>query len=332
LLNSPAAVAESETATEVSATEVTPDSLELQDKSPEPADDDTFRPAFRNSLAMDVQAVQQERQKLQFAIETLGKEVAARRNVAEENAKLVEVRTRQSAEINRLKQMLQANGINSSAMLPTAIPELDFPGETPLAEVLERISTHVTETHGVVAPTGNFRLGFQTDFPELDLEGVTSLEDVTVRDIHLEGITVENALKLIFDQTREPELTYIIQDELLMVTTKAKAESDDSLTLRTYNVRELSALPMPDRIVSEVEFPEGEAGAGIEVKRTEKQTLAGLIVDMTSPPCRWMQTDGEGGAVQLVGDTLVVRQTPAGHRSIVRLLNQLTESSKVDVK
>ena len=55
-------------------------------------------------------------------------------------------------------------------------------------------------------------------------------------------------------------------------------------------------------------------------------TLAELVQEMTSPPCRWMTIDGEGGAIKIVGRSLVVRQTQAGHREIVRLLNLLTES------
>jgi hypothetical protein len=55
-------------------------------------------------------------------------------------------------------------------------------------------------------------------------------------------------------------------------------------------------------------------------------TLAELVQEMTSPPCRWLASAGEGGAIKIVGRSLVVRQTQAGHREIVRLLNLLTES------
>ncbi|MDG1894863.1 MAG: sigma-70 family RNA polymerase sigma factor [Fuerstiella sp.] len=58
----------------------------------------------------------------------------------------------------------------------------------------------------------------------------------------------------------------------------------------------------------------------------EKYTLVELVQEMTTPPCRWVVSDGEGGAIKIVGRSLVVRQTQAGHREIVRLLNLLTES------
>lgn len=53
-------------------------------------------------------------------------------------------------------------------------------------------------------------------------------------------------------------------------------------------------------------------------------TLVEQVQEMTTPPSRWMLSDG--GAIKIVGSSLVVRQTQAGHREIVRLLSLLTES------
>lgn len=68
-------------------------------------------------------------------------------------------------------------------------------------------------------------------------------------------------------------------------------------------------------------------GMGMGPGYSGAQSLRELVMDMTSPPCRWLERDGEGGAVQTVGNTLVVRQTQQGHREIVKLLNLLTESA-----
>jgi len=60
---------------------------------------------------------------------------------------------------------------------------------------------------------------------------------------------------------------------------------------------------------------------------TVRQNLSTLVMEMTSPPCRWLSQDGEGGAIRTVGNTLVVRQTAPGHREVVRLLNLLSETA-----
>ncbi|MCP4783793.1 MAG: hypothetical protein GY903_19690 [Fuerstiella sp.] len=131
-------------------------------------------------------------------------------------------------------------------MLNKPVPLLDFPGDTPLKEVMETISTYYTTTYGDEGgSTGtDFRMTIWEDKAELELEGLTSLDDVTVTDINFEGITLRNALKLIFEQTVEPELTYVIQNEVFMITTLAKAESDDNLVTRVYPVADLVIPPV----------------------------------------------------------------------------------------
>ncbi len=131
-------------------------------------------------------------------------------------------------------------------MLKKPVPLLDFPGDTPLKEVMETLSTYFTTTYGDDGgSTGtDFRMTIWEDKAELELEGLTSLEDVTVTDINFEGITLQNALKLIFEQTVEPELTYVIQNEVFMITTLAKAESDDNLVTRVYPVADLVIPPV----------------------------------------------------------------------------------------
>jgi hypothetical protein len=131
-------------------------------------------------------------------------------------------------------------------MLKKPVPLLDFPGDTPLKEVMETLSTYFTTTYGDDGgSTGtDFRMTIWEDKAELELEGLTSLEDVTVTDINFEGITLGNALKLIFEQTVEPELTYVIQNEVFMITTLAKAESDDNLVTRVYPVADLVIPPV----------------------------------------------------------------------------------------
>lgn len=246
-------------------------------------------------------------------------------------------------------------------MLSKPIPPLDFPGETPLSEIMDSISSYYTTTYGSGAADGgaNFRMTIYPDYAELDLEGITSLEDVTVRNISFEGIKLQNALKLIFDQTVDPELTYVFENQVMKITTLAKAESEHNVVSRVYNVGELADLdygslpvlfngaasrektshkgggvgyfsvPIQDGVADHKQTAAGEAtvqSAPVSVK----PCLATFIMGMTSPPAKWIFTDGEGGAIQQVGRILVVRTTPAVQNQIVHLLNMLDQAENAE--
>ncbi|MEZ6123864.1 MAG: hypothetical protein R3C49_11885 [Planctomycetaceae bacterium] len=131
-------------------------------------------------------------------------------------------------------------------MLDKPIPPLDFPGETPLSEILETIQAFYTTTYGAGggASGTDFRMTIYPDKGELDLENINSLEDILIKDINFQGMKLRNALELIFDQTTDPELTYVIENEVFKVTTKAKAESDDNLVTRVYPVADLVIPPI----------------------------------------------------------------------------------------
>ena len=176
-------------------------------------------------------------------------------------------------------------------------------------------------------------------------------------------MALENALTFLFEQT-DSDLTYEIRNEVMVVTTREKAER--SLVTRVYEVGHLLNLEFEQNVyppgytgevsgggmgggggMFSVQFGGMGQGGGTPSKAgtkkksrkaepkedeslvyVEEESLASLIIEMTSPPCLWMEVDGDGGAIQQVGDTLVVRQTQEGHREIVRLLNLLTESCK----
>lgn len=127
-------------------------------------------------------------------------------------------------------------------MLDKPVPLLDFPGETPLSEILEQIATYYTTTWGQDggASGTDFRMTMFADKLELELESINSLEDVLISDINFEGVTLRNALKHIFDQT-DPKLTYIIDAEVMLITTAAKEA--DTLVTRVYPVADLAIPP-----------------------------------------------------------------------------------------
>lgn len=131
-------------------------------------------------------------------------------------------------------------------MLDKPIPPLDFPGPNPLTAILETIEAFYTTTYGAGGGSSgtDFRMTIYPDLAELDLEGITSLEEVEIRDINFQGMTLRNALQLIFEQTTDPALTYVIENEVFKITTLAKAESEENLVTRVYPVADLVIPPI----------------------------------------------------------------------------------------
>lgn len=135
-------------------------------------------------------------------------------------------------------------------MLDKPVRNLDFPGDTPLSEILDSISTYFSATYGagVGASGTDFRMAIYPDRAELNLEGISSLEDVTITDINFDGMSLRNALKLIFEQTEDESssivpLTYVIEDEVMKITTVDAAQSAASAVTRVYPVADLVIPP-----------------------------------------------------------------------------------------
>ncbi len=129
-------------------------------------------------------------------------------------------------------------------MLSEPVKNLSFPGENPLTDILEQISTHFTATYGASGGGvgADYRMTILEDTGTFKDESI-SFQDVTIKDIELDGITLRNALEIIFRQT-DPELTYMIRNEVMMITTKEFAESEENLTTRVYQVGDLVIPPI----------------------------------------------------------------------------------------
>ncbi len=133
-------------------------------------------------------------------------------------------------------------------MLDEPVPLLDFRGETPLSEILDFLAEHYTQTWGSVGGSAgtDFRMTIWPDETELDLEGITTLDEITISNIQLEGVQLRTALKLIFEKT-DPALTYVIQDDVMKITTEEAANAPDALVTRVYPVGDLVISPTPPR-------------------------------------------------------------------------------------
>ncbi|MDA1230114.1 MAG: hypothetical protein O2856_05010 [Planctomycetota bacterium] len=191
-------------------------------------------------------------------------------------------------------------------------PPLDYPRDTAMNDILEAIFDQLRQNEG-----GGFNI--LIDVAALDDDSLV-MEDITVADFHVEGVSMRSALDELFEQI-DPQLDYMVRSEVLLITTRAYAESDENLTVRVYDISHLVS-------------PQSNAGKS-QVKQRQSfnstlpssRQIAQWIVDTTSPPARWFDIDGEGGRLQIHNRMLIVRQSRRAHLAISDLLEQLTEHS-----
>lgn len=159
--------------------------------------------------------------------------------------------------------------------------------ETPLADVMSSLA----EKH---------EINIQIDQRALDDVGVPADTPITKA---LKGISLRSALNLML---RELDLTWIIGDEVLLITTPEEAEM--RLTVKAYDVADL--------VICQKESGDlwADYGALIEVLTT------------TVAPETWYDVGGAGSitAAPFAGaEMLVIAQTSKVHEKIERLLEQL---------
>ncbi|MCA9050930.1 MAG: hypothetical protein KDA89_19470, partial [Planctomycetaceae bacterium] len=117
------------------------------------------------------------------------------------------------------------------------------------------------------------------------------------------------------------------RDGHILVTSQEKALSDEMLENRVYDFSRLRGpLRFPADSTSsspdELSHASRTQISGPDISG-QLESLATVIHDMTSPQGRWMIIDGEGGAIAVAGNTLVIRQTYLVHREIESLLHSM---------
>ena len=261
-----------------------------------------------------------------------------------------------AAEFSRRSERDSERRLNE-IMQTERVGDMAFPGEASLADIVDNLSSHLSESLGTP-------IVIKPDVRALDEDSVI-LADVMIKDIIIpaELMTVGSALDYILEQT-EPQLTWIAKDEILLITTVSAAESDENMFLRSYDISRLHNIPQltatwqgagPGGMggggmgggMFSVQFAPTQADGGGQPTAEETRSLKpetsrpntdeakqqqgmiwgyGLIAtitDMSSPPCRWFDTDGEGGRMSVAGNRLLVRQSRKGHQAVVDVLEQL---------
>lgn len=113
------------------------------------------------------------------------------------------------------------------------IPHLDYGQNTSLREILDAIESHYT----LLGPY-TMRIFLDESDPDIG-EDPEFLENTQVSGVDLQGISLRNALKLILAKVKDQELTFIIKNEVMLITTVATAESEENLVTRVYQVADL---------------------------------------------------------------------------------------------
>lgn len=191
-------------------------------------------------------------------------------------------------------------------------PPLDYPRNTPVKEILEAIFDQLRQNEGD-------DLNILVDAGALDDDSI-DLDEVKVADFRVTGVSIRSALDELLEQT-DPQLDYMVRSEMLLITTRTYAESDENLTIRVYDISHLVA-PQP---TSSSRQAEGHTSSKPTLPSSRQ--IAQWIVDATSPPARWFDIDGEGGRLQIHNRMLIVRHSRRAHLAISDLLEQITEHS-----
>ncbi|MCX7427474.1 MAG: hypothetical protein NTW96_17830 [Planctomycetia bacterium] len=161
--------------------------------------------------------------------------------------------------------------------------------ETPLSEVVDYLKT----TH---------KIEIQIDQRALDDVGIDSATPVTR---NIKGVSLRSALDLML---RDLDMTYIIRNEVLLLTTREKTQEREMLLTKVYDVADL------------VVFRD-EAG-----QRREDYDQLVETITKTIAPQSWDEVGAPGSiAAGTYGSAkvLVVSQTDETHRQIAKLLEEI---------
>jgi len=160
--------------------------------------------------------------------------------------------------------------------------------EKPLSDVLSEL----TKVHGLPA---------RFDFKALEDAGAATDNPITFR---LANVPLREALRALL---RQIDLTYVIQHEMLLVSTPEKANAD--LNTVVYRVNDLVR-------------PAGGAATDSATEADFESLIEAITT--TIGPTMWDESGGPGSIKEFeLADSLVLSQTEQMHRGIVDLLTQL---------
>ena len=167
--------------------------------------------------------------------------------------------------------------------------------DQPLREPLDFVEQPLRDVANILSETYNIPIQFDT----AALDAVAASPDVEVNS-QINNVTLRSALDLMLGNSGAEELTYIIDNEVLLITTQEEAES--RLEVHVYRVDDL---------------------VGPDASRSELDRLIAIIVASIEHES-WMENGtGEGEINSFAPAMLVVSTTHRVHQQLERLLDNL---------
>jgi hypothetical protein len=177
--------------------------------------------------------------------------------------------------------------------------------DLPLRAPLEFIETPLNQIANVLSEDYDIPIVFDVTA----LDAVASSPEVEA-SIQIGNVSLRSALDLMLRNAGEGDLTYIIDNEVLLITTQEEAEK--RLEVRVYRVDDLVRFKLPYSDEDEVDF----------------DSLIDLIV-ATIEHESWMENGtGEGDIQPFPAGIIVVSQTRRVHDKINELLERLRAAKK----
>lgn len=201
----------------------------------------------------------------------------------------------------------RADGADAQEPATEFLPK-PSPSETRILTLLEEPTTLEFKD----APLADAAVAFLRDRHGIPVQlDLRALEDVgigpdTPVTCNVEDVKVKSALRLLL---RDMDLTYVIRNEVLLITTEDKADGPDGHFTRTYPVADL-----------------------VETKGGKERDFDTLIEAITSTvrPVTWDEVGGPG-VISCVpnSNSIVVSQTREVHDEILELLRALRGARRV---
>jgi hypothetical protein len=191
--------------------------------------------------------------------------------------------------------------------------------DKPLDHPLEFIETPINQIVQVIAEDYDIPIVF--DVQALKAVGLTPEEEATV---NIGNVSLKSALRLLLQTAGDNAMTYILDNEVLLITTPDVAAKH--LQTRIYPVGQLTASFQSDQLPAAAD--RGEEKPSID----EITELADALI-LTISPETWRRNGAGRGDVQKLGDEyLVVLQTQSVHEEIENFLKHLAAANSEEAK
>lgn len=165
---------------------------------------------------------------------------------------------------------------------------------------LDAVETRLSDVVASLSKLHHIPIVF--DVKSMEEAGIATDTQVTA---HMQGISLRSALKLVLGDL---ELTYLVRNEVLSITTEAKAET--IMLTRIYPVRD----------IAEQQATDDSAGGATDL-------LIEIIRSIVAPST-WTDVGGPGAIKFIPPGSLVVSQTYVVHEEIRELLRGIRQSGR----